>query len=153
MPVAEVDAAMIHILLTRIAKGKTGKERRATGAPTTALAIRQVLGEVFAYAIGTGKATVNPVTMMRAGLAVQKSKVRHNKALDAGQFKRLLLALENTSLVPVTRAALRLIFLTAAQVGELTGAAWTEFDLDTALRTIPATRMKGRELHLVPLST
>ena len=36
--------------------------------------------------------------------------------------------------------------------GELCGAAWTEFDLDAAEWRIPATRMKMRKVHIVPLS-
>jgi integrase len=52
------------------------------------------------------------------------------------------------------RAALALEFaiLTAARSGEVLGARWAEFDLDRAVWTIPAVRMKAGREHRVPLS-
>jgi integrase len=52
------------------------------------------------------------------------------------------------------RAALALEFaiLTAARSGEVLGARWEEFDLDRAVWTVPAERMKGGREHRVPLS-
>jgi integrase len=61
---------------------------------------------------------------------------------------------------PIVRAALQLAPLLFQRPGELRAAAWAEFDLDAALWTIPAARMKrsvdgkkNGELHLVPLPT
>ena len=48
--------------------------------------------------------------------------------------------------------ALELAILTAARTGEVLGARWEEFDLDRALWTVPATRMKAGREHRVPLS-
>jgi integrase len=48
--------------------------------------------------------------------------------------------------------ALRAIVLTAARSGEVRGAVWDEVDLDAAVWTIPAERMKMRRPHRVPLS-
>lgn len=48
--------------------------------------------------------------------------------------------------------ALRAAILTAARSGEVRGATWQELDLQTALWTIPAERMKMRRPHRVPLS-
>jgi integrase len=50
------------------------------------------------------------------------------------------------------RRALRFTILTAVRTNETTGAAWSEFDLDAGLWTIPAERMKGGREHVVPLS-
>ena len=48
--------------------------------------------------------------------------------------------------------ALEFTVLTAARAGEVVGATWAEVDLDKAVWTVPACRMKvGRE-HRVPLS-
>jgi integrase len=49
--------------------------------------------------------------------------------------------------------ALEFAILTAARSGEALGARWNEIDLDAALWTIPAARMKAGEAHRVPLST
>jgi integrase len=54
---------------------------------------------------------------------------------------------------PSTAHALRLLILTATRPGETRGARWAEFDLDAAVWTIPAERMKMRNEHLVPLSS
>lgn len=50
-------------------------------------------------------------------------------------------------------AALRFTILTAARSGEVRGATWDEIDLDGALWTIPAARMKAGSEHRVPLSS
>ena len=48
--------------------------------------------------------------------------------------------------------ALEFAILTAARSGEVLGARWEEFDLDRAVWTIPAARMKAGREHRVPLS-
>ncbi len=48
--------------------------------------------------------------------------------------------------------ALRLTILTAARSGEVRGATWAEVDLEAAVWTVPAERMKARRIHRVPLS-
>jgi integrase len=48
--------------------------------------------------------------------------------------------------------ALEFTILTAARSGEVLGARWDEFDLDRAVWTIPASRMKAGREHRVPLS-
>ena len=48
--------------------------------------------------------------------------------------------------------ALEFAVLTAARSGEVLGARWEEFDLDRAVWTVPATRMKAGREHRVPLS-
>lgn len=40
---------------------------------------------------------------------------------------------------------------TLARLAEVTEAEWAEFDLDNALWTIPAARMKARREHVIPL--
>jgi integrase len=51
-----------------------------------------------------------------------------------------------------SRLALQFTILTAARSGEVRGATWNEVDLDAALWTIPADRMKAKREHVVPLS-
>jgi integrase len=55
----------------------------------------------------------------------------------------------------VSAKALMMVMLTASRVGEVLGATWQEFELDAEIPiwTIPATRMKMRRPHRVPLST
>jgi integrase len=53
---------------------------------------------------------------------------------------------------PAAARALEFIILTAARSGEALGARWNEFDLERAIWTVPAVRMKGGREHRVPLS-
>ncbi|AMM84142.1 integrase arm-type DNA-binding domain-containing protein [Martelella sp. AD-3] len=48
--------------------------------------------------------------------------------------------------------ALAFTILTGSRTGEVMGALWDEFDLDEAVWTVPAIRMKAKRLHRVPLS-
>ena len=48
--------------------------------------------------------------------------------------------------------ALEFAILTAARTGEVLGATWREIDLDKAVWTVPAVRMKAGREHRVPLS-
>jgi integrase len=81
------------------------------------------------------------------------AKVRrpvHHPALDynaMGEFMAKLRACEGNA-----ARALEFTVLTAARSGEAVGAVWAEFDLDAALWTVPAHRMKAGRLHKVPLS-
>ncbi|TPO02179.1 site-specific integrase [Mesorhizobium sp. B1-1-5] len=52
----------------------------------------------------------------------------------------------------IAARALEFVILTATRSGEARNAAWSEFDLDAALWTIPAKRMKAGKVHQVPLS-
>ena len=51
-----------------------------------------------------------------------------------------------------TKDAFELLVLTAARSGEVRLATWDEMDLDAAVWTIPAARMKAKRDHRVPLS-
>ncbi|WP_047686487.1 site-specific integrase, partial [Xenorhabdus sp. NBAII XenSa04] len=52
----------------------------------------------------------------------------------------------------IVRTALRMLILTGVRPGELRKAEWSEIDLDKAVWTIPAEKMKMRRTHVVPLS-
>jgi len=67
-------------------------------------------------------------------------------------FGALLRAIEGYKGAPETKGALELLALTFVRPGELRAAEWAEFDLDASIWVIPATRMKMRRAHLVPLA-
>jgi integrase len=52
----------------------------------------------------------------------------------------------------IAARALEFLILTAARTGEVTGARWSEMDLEASLWTIPAARMKAKKDHRVPLT-
>lgn len=53
----------------------------------------------------------------------------------------------------IAALAIEFTILTAARTGEVIGATWDEIDLDDAVWTIPAQRMKAKRIHRVPLSS
>jgi integrase len=80
----------------------------------------------------------------------RRSRITHHAALpfnDMGAFLTTLRAEKG-----IAARALEFTILTAARTGEVIGARREEFDLDAAVWTIPAGRMKSKREHRVPLS-
>lgn len=77
-------------------------------------------------------------------------KVTHHAALPYPEIGVFVSALRRQP--GVAALALEFAILTATRTSEVTGASWTEIDLDGATWTIPADRMKAGRDHRVPLS-
>jgi integrase len=128
------------------------------GAIETAHRALQACGQVFRYAIATGRAERDPTPDLRG--ALKPVLVTHMAAItDPQRVGQLLRAIEDYKGMPVTRAALQLAPLVFVRPGELRKAEWTEFDLEARQWRIPAARMKRTKqekltgaAHLVPLS-
>jgi integrase len=122
----------------------------ATGALDLAQRMMQTCGMVIRYAIATGRAERNPVADLRGAL---KTPVRNNytylKAEDLPEYLRKLESFDGTV---QTKMALKLLLLTFVRTTELRAAQWQEVDFDKAEWRIPASRMKMKDLHIVPLA-
>jgi len=141
-PIAEITAPELLAVLRRI------EER---GAVETAHRAHQNCGQVFRYAIATGRAERDPSPDLKGALPPVKEK--HLAAItDPKQIGALLRAMDDYQGQFVTKCALRLAPLVFVRPGELRNAEWAEFDLNKAEWNIPAERMKMREPHLIPLS-
>jgi integrase len=140
-PIADITAPNVLAML-RIVEGR--------GTLETARRVMQICGQVFMYAIATGRAERNPVPDLRG--AIKTPIVKHNSFLNAAELPQYLKALTAYDGGLQTKLALRFLLLTFVRTNELRGAEWTEIDWDKAEWRIPAERMKMRELHLVPLS-
>ncbi len=93
----------------------------------------------------------DPTSALRGALTAPV--VRHRAAIvDPVPFGELLRAIDDYDGTPEVRFALQLLALTFTRPGELRLATWKEFDLDASVWTIPATRMKMRRPHRVPLA-
>jgi len=77
-------------------------------------------------------------------------KVEHFPAVPVNTVPTFYRRLEGIS--GVSAIALRFLILTAARSGEVRGAEWVEIDMEQAIWTIPASRMKSKRQHRVPLS-
>ena len=109
-------------------------------------------GQVFRYAIATGRAQRDPAADLRGALPPVKEK-HHASITDPKAIGELLRDLDGYQGAFVTRCALRLAPLVFLRPGELRKAEWAEIDLDKAEWRIPAARMKMNAVHIVPLST
>ncbi|ROZ72080.1 site-specific integrase [Ramlibacter sp. WS9] len=76
--------------------------------------------------------------------------VKHLRALPVAAMPSFMKDLRGQA--GMGALALQVLVLTAARSGEVRGATWDEIDLDSAVWTVPAGRMKGGKLHRVPLS-
>ena len=122
------------------------------GRIETAHRTKQIAGQVFRYAIATGKATRDPSADL-AGALQPVVTANHAAVTDPAAIGALLRAIEGfRGSFPVWQA-LRLAPLVFTRPGELRKAEWTEIDLESATWRIPAVRMKTRQPHIVPLST
>ena len=141
-PISELTAPEVLSVLRKV---------ESRGKHETARRLRAVIGEVFRYAVATGRATNDPTSALRGALVTPVTQ--HRAAIiEPKAFGGLLRAIATYQGAPETSAALKLLPLTLARPGELRMAEWSEFDLDNAVWSIPPARMKMRRPHRVPLS-
>jgi integrase len=114
--------------------------------------LRQVAGQIFRYAVATGRAERDPSGDLRGALKSPGAERHHAALTSPADVGELLRAIDGYTGSPITRAALVLSPLLFVRPGELRAAEWTEFDLDAAEWRIPAAKMKMRAAHIVPLS-
>ena len=121
------------------------------GAGDTAHRALQNCGQIFRYAVATGRAERDYAADLRGALAPVKeghfAAITEPKAIGA-----LLKAMDDYHGSVITKCAMRLAPLVFVRPGELRKAQWSEIDFETATWNIPAERMKMREAHIVPLS-
>jgi integrase len=122
------------------------------GKLETARRLRSVIGAVFRLAVVTARAANDPTQALKGAIASPKVKSRA-AITDPVAFGGLLRAVDRFKGQPTTRAALQLLAMLVPRPGELRQARWGEFDLDAAVWSIPAERMKMRRPHRVPLPT
>jgi integrase len=115
--------------------------------------------QVWRYGVATGRVSRDITADLKGALSRYRTK--HFAAItDPAKLGALMRAIKVYRGGPIVRAALQLAPILFQRPGELRGATWAEIDLQAALWTIPAARMKrskdGKEngqAHLVPLPT
>jgi integrase len=147
-PIGEITAPELLEVLRRI---------EARGVIETAHRAHESCSQVFRYAVGKGSAKSDPARDLKGLL--RKPLARHFPAIvKPERLAELLRACDGYAGTPVVRAALQLAPMLLLRPGELRHAQWPEIDLDAALWTIPAERMKRQKAgklngppHIVPL--
>ncbi|WP_061289530.1 tyrosine-type recombinase/integrase [Azotobacter vinelandii] len=140
LPMREVTAAQVLAILQRM------DER---GATTLALQVRQWVSAVFRYGVATLRADADPAAALKG--AIQRGPINHSRPMSREQLGAYLAAVDRYKGHRGTVIALRLLPMLFTRTVELRAAFWSEFDLEEALWLVPASRMKKRRPHLVPL--
>ena len=119
----------------------------------TARRVRQHIGAIMKWAIAQGFRRDNPAgEAIGAALPRSGGKTEHSKALPHAEVAAALEVIRASRGGPTTKLAFEFLTLTAARSGEARMATWAEFDLNSAVWTVPAERMKSGNSHRVPLS-
>ncbi|MEX0583595.1 MAG: integrase arm-type DNA-binding domain-containing protein [Sneathiella sp.] len=142
-PILEIEPPLLLQVIRKI-------ENR--GAYELAKRQLQKCGEIFRYAIATGKALRDPSQDIKEALMPVRKE--HFAALDVQELPEFIAALERNDarLYQSTRNAIKLIMLTFVRTSELINARWEEINFDKIEWVIPAERMKMGKEHIVPLS-
>lgn len=140
-PVAEVSAPELLAVLRRI---------ESRGALETAHRALGTCGQVFRYAIATGRAERDPSRDLRGALPPVKGE--HFAAVtEPTRLAEVLRALDGYQGTFTVQCALRLAPMVFVRPGELRKARWADIDLDAAEWRYTVT--KTGTPHIVPLAT
>lgn len=121
--------------------------------PETLHRVRQRLDAVFEDAIFHGRCASNPAAAVRRKMQEAQMK-RERGQFAALPYREAPAFMARLREQPgIAARALELAALTAARTSEVLFAAWAEFDLQAAVWTVPAQRMKAGEQHVVHLSS
>ena len=142
MPVSDISSAEVLDALRRIWHAR----------PETARRVRQRISAVMDWAIAMQLRKDNPCDRLGPVLGPQQDQVQHMRALPHGEVAAAIRAVRGTGATEAVKLAFEFLVLTAARSGEVRGARWVEIDLMAGVWTIPATRMKAKRQHRVPLA-
>ena len=120
----------------------------------TARRVWHRISNIMDWAVAHEHREYNPVNAatIKHGLGPQKRVIKHHRALPHAEVSAAIAKVRATHAYRVTKLAFEFLILTASRSGEVRGAAWGEIDLDAAVWTVPADRMKAGKEHRVPLS-
>ena len=122
------------------------------GAIETTHRVQQNCGQVFRYAVAHGLIESDPCRDLRGALPPWRPE-HYPTLTDARRVGQLLRDIEAYEGGFITRCAMKLSPMLFVRPGELRRAEWSEIDLDAAEWRIPAAKMKGRTMHIVPLAS
>jgi len=123
---------------------------KGRGAPATAIHVRDIVTQVYGFAILHGEKVANPADDV--GPSSIATFVPKDRALSPSEIRVALSQMEYVASYPTIKLGLRLILLTLVRKSELIHATWDEINFEKALWSIPKERMKASKAHNVYLS-
>ncbi|MCP5128544.1 MAG: integrase arm-type DNA-binding domain-containing protein [Pseudomonadales bacterium] len=143
-PIAAVTAPELLATLRRI---------EGRGANDIAHRAKQTAGQIFRYAVATGRAERDPSGDLKGALQPRRKKKHHAAITDPTEIGRLLVSMEGFQGSLVVKAALLLSPLVFQRPGEIRAMEWSEINWTDVRWEIPAEKMKMGQPHIVPLSS
>lgn len=128
------------------------REHEARGHIETAHRLAGIVSQICRYAVVLGHCEFDAAGQLGSALSTRDPKNRA-AILDPTEIGTLLRAIDSYKGDISTRYALKIVPYVFLRNTELRCAHWEEIDLDNALWTVPAERMKKKREHLVPLAT
>jgi len=141
MPINSITPPMLLAVLRKI---------ESRGAVETAHRAKQTAGQIFRFAVSTGRAERDPSTDLTGALKPPKKK--HLASItDPKEVGKLILAIEGFQGTATVTAALKLSPILFSRPGELRHMEWQEINWEGEQWEIPAEKMKIKQPHIVPL--
>lgn len=142
-PISQITSAELLRVLRKI-------ENR--GAIETAHRAKRLAGQIFRFAVASGRADRDPSSDLKDALA-QPNKTHFKSLTEPRDVAPLLVAIKNYQGTPVVMAALQLSPMLFCRPGELRHLEWVEINFEEARIELPASKMKTNEPHIIPLAT
>ncbi len=120
------------------------------GAPATALHVRDIVKQIYGFAILHGEKIANPADDV--GPASIATFQPRDRALSPTEIRVLFGTLERVATLPTIRLGMKFFLLSMVRKNELQEAVWGEVDFENAVWSIPKERMKRSKAHNVYLS-
>ncbi|WP_111861107.1 tyrosine-type recombinase/integrase [Acinetobacter sp. CFCC 10889] len=142
-PIDEVDRKQVV---------KKVKEMVSKGTLETAKRSLRLLNELFNFAIASDYTQKNPCTLVAD--VIPQQIVKNMPSLDAEQMPEFWRRVNQSNVTPELLHGLKIVCYTAVRISEMLNARWDtgEIDLKNDQWVIPASRMKMRRDHVVPLT-
>lgn len=142
-PIADIAAPALLAAIRKI---------EARGALETAHRALACCGQVFRYAVATGRAERDPTGDLRGALPPVKKEKHFAAITNPKKVGELMRDIEGYQGSYIVKGAFKLSPLLFVRPGELRKMEWAELDLDKAEWIIPADKMKMGVTHIVPLA-
>jgi len=124
---------------------------KARGALETVRRLEQRINEIMIYGVNTGLIDANPTSGV--GMAFEKPKKKHMPSIRPEELPYLMRSLALSNITVTTRLLIEWQLLTLTRPSEASGTRWDEIDFESKIWTIPASRMKAKREHSIPLSS
>ena len=142
-PISQIEPPELLMVLRKV---------EARGAVDMAHRAKQTAGQVFRFAVATGRCERDPSADLRGALS-SRTKKHYAAITDPAEVGKLLIAIDGFCGTPIVKTAMQLSPILFARPGEIRAMEWSEINWQDEQWELPAEKMKMGQPHIVPLST